>query len=448
MGIIVIVVSAFLAKIDCTLGRKWSKQQVLDSGLNFAHYLLRECAVRKGEVICFASNNSDIHAVGLIGSLAAGLVYCCLAEHSSLDRPTDPSITTPALEDIFTKQRDYSLHLPVRTQLNDTATYGLSSGSTGAPKAIIKTNGNHLATVEALQHREMQWMNHDDIMLSSNFCHASGQRCLFSAINAGAQLAIVRVDENLDDIYGNINKYGITTGFLIPTQLNYLAKNYDKIDRDYLTSLRDVTTGAAPIAEATFRCIQDKYAFKKFRMCYGMTEVGWVSQVPVTGCHACSDYTNVGKLTFNTRLKKTPGYLNNPDENAKVFTTDGFLKSGDIGYYDENGFIYIVGRIKDIINVERTIVTPAEIENVLLTHRDVINAAVFGVRDEDRGEVPMAFVTLAQGSTVSAQEIVDYVDSRVNYYKKLRGGVRILNSMPMTSLKKINRAELKKLIVA
>ncbi|CAG2106600.1 unnamed protein product [Medioppia subpectinata] len=423
--------------IDCTLGRKWSKQQVLDSGLNFAHYLLRECDVRKEDVICFASNNSDIHAVGLIGSLAAGLIYCCLAEHSSLDeikanienikpkivvcfeknydgvrklcqqftfvkkllitdRPADPSITTtPALEDIFSKQRDHSLDLPVRTQLNDTATYGLSSGSTGAPKAIIKTNGNHLATVEALQHREMQWMDHDDIMLSSNFCHASGQRCLFSAINAGAQLAIVRVDENLDDIYGNINKYGITTG------------------------LRDVTTGAAPIAEATFRRIQDKYAFEKFRMCYGMTEVGWV----------------------------TPGYLNNPDENAKLFTADGFLKSGDIGYYDENGFIYIVGRIKDIINVERTIVTPAEIENVLLTHRDVINAAVFGVRDEDRGEVPMAFVTLAQGSTVSAQEIVDYVDSRVNYYKKLRGGVRILDSMPMTSLKKINRAELKKLIV-
>ena len=89
---------------------------------------------------------------------------------------------------------------------------------------------------------------------------------------------------------------------------------------------------------------------------------------------------------------------------------------------------------------------PAEIENILLTHKDVVNAAVFGVKDEERGEVPMAFITRANGATVTPQELIDYVDSRVNYYKKLRGGIRVLDAFPLTSLKKINRGVLKKML--
>jgi len=155
----------------------------------------------------------------------------------------------------------------VKSGLDETATYVLSSGSTGQPKAIIKTNRNLLTTVEATQHREMTELTPNEIQLSSNFSHVSGQRYLISAINGGAQLAIVRVDENLDDVYGNIHKYNITSAFLIPTQLNYLVKNVETIDRDYLKSLRDVVTGAAPIPETTFRCVVDKFKFKKFRIC-------------------------------------------------------------------------------------------------------------------------------------------------------------------------------------
>ena len=81
-----------------------------------------------------------------------------------------------------------------------------------------------------------------------------------------------------------------------------------------------------------------------------------------------------------------------------------------------------------------------------MTHRDVVNAAVIGVKDVDRGQVPRAFVTVVNGSVVSAQQLVDYVDSRVDEYKKLRGGARILDSLPMTSSQKINKPALRTMI--
>ena len=94
-----------------------------------------------------------------------------------------------------------------------------------------------------------------------------------------------------------------------------------------------------------------------------------------------------------------------------------------------------------------TNVMPAELEGILMTHPDVQNAAVIGVRHETFSEVPFAFVTLTNGSTVSEQTLIEYVDSRVNHYKKLRGGLKILDSFPLTPLKKINKTELKKMFI-
>jgi acyl-CoA synthetase (AMP-forming)/AMP-acid ligase II len=91
-------------------------------------------------------------------------------------------------------------------------------------------------------------------------------------------------------------------------------------------------------------------------------------------------------------------------------------------------------------------VYPSELEQILMTHSDVENAAVIGVKHVTYNEVPLAFVTLVKGSTVSEQTLIDYVDSRVNYYKKLRGGLKILEAFPVTSLRKINKTELRKMV--
>ena len=91
-------------------------------------------------------------------------------------------------------------------------------------------------------------------------------------------------------------------------------------------------------------------------------------------------------------------------------------------------------------------VSPAELEHILIQNKEIENAAVIGIKDEERDEIPMAFVTLIKGATLKEKQIQDWCDSRVNYYKKLRGGVRIIDRFPLTPLKKISKTELKKLI--
>ena len=155
--------------------------------------------------------------------------------------------------------------------------------------------------------------------------------------------------------------------------------------------------------------------------------------------------------------------MNNDEENAKLFTEDGFLKSGDLGYYDDNEFFYFLGRIKDVIKVEGivdldkqkyfndlaqigVIVSPTELENILLKNKEIENAAVIAIKSEEYDEIPLAFVKLVNGSNLSPEDIQKFVDDQVNYYKKLRGGVRLIDTFPLTVLKKINKKELKKMI--
>ncbi|CAG2106863.1 unnamed protein product [Medioppia subpectinata] len=500
--------------IDCSMDRFWSKRQVLDSSLNFAYYLINDCQLNKGEIVCFVTNNSDIHAIGIVGVLAAGGVYSSMAEHSAereirevienikpavlvcigsnfqtmddialdypfvkkllvIDEQSKQEIKKKSdlltIEKIFEQKRKDNIPLPVIGDLDDCATLVMSSGSTGRPKAILRTHRNFLSTIATMQHKELCPLTADEIFLSSGFCHICGQRSLFSCINGGSQLAIIRIEEKHEDAFSNIHKYNITSGFIITTQLNFLAKNFEKYDNNYLKTFRDVLAGGSHLSDSTYKSIVEKYDFDKFRSCYGMSEIGWAIVVYLSDQRRLSNTATCGKVSPGLECKVideneqaigpnvlgqlcfrgdqvTPGYLNNDKENAKLFTSDGFLKSGDYGYYDDKEFFYVIGRFKEIIKVEGYVVSPAELEHILLQNKKIENAAVIGIKDEERDEIPMAFVTLVKGSQLTEKQIQDWVDSRVNYYKKLRGGVRIIDQFPLTPLKKINKTELKRMI--
>ena len=144
----------------------------------------------------------------------------------------------------------------------------MSSGSTCRPKAILRTNGNFLATLATMQHKELCPLTPEDIFISNGFCHICGQRSLFSCINGGAQLAIIRIEEKNNDAFTNIHKYNITSGFIITTQLNFLSKNYEKYDKNYLKTFCDVVAGGSHLSDSTYKSIVvEKYDFEKFRSC-------------------------------------------------------------------------------------------------------------------------------------------------------------------------------------
>jgi len=133
------------------------------------------------------------------------------------------------------------------------------------------------------------------------------------------------------------------------------------------------------------------------------------------------------------------GYLNKPKETAATFQ-NGWIYTGDIGYYDDNGRIFLVDREKEVIKYFGNHVYPTELENILLTIPGVAQACVVAVEAEDGAENwPRAYVILKKATELSPQEILDTFNDKVASYKKLRGGLYILDSFPVGKTGKITR---------
>lgn len=136
------------------------------------------------------------------------------------------------------------------------------------------------------------------------------------------------------------------------------------------------------------------------------------------------------------------GYLNEPDKTAECLSDDGWLRTGDMAYYDEDGYFYITDRIKELIKVRGFPVAPAELEELLLTNENIQDAAVIQVPDEKSGELPRAYVVLkptADLSVVTDQYLKDWVKEKVAPQKRLDGGVVFVDQIPKSASGKILR---------
>lgn len=137
------------------------------------------------------------------------------------------------------------------------------------------------------------------------------------------------------------------------------------------------------------------------------------------------------------------GYLNNKTATDEMVIEGGWLRTGDLAYYDEDGSFFITDRLKELIKVKGFQVPPAELEELLRSHPDVSDAAVIGVDHPEHGEVPRAFVVKKTSVDVSEKQLKAFVAGKVATYKQLRGGVRFLDVIPKNASGKILRRELK-----
>lgn len=136
------------------------------------------------------------------------------------------------------------------------------------------------------------------------------------------------------------------------------------------------------------------------------------------------------------------GYLNEPDKTAECLSENGWLRTGDMAYYDEDGYFYITDRIKELIKVRGFPVAPAELEELLLTNENIQDAAVIQVPDEKSGELPRAYVVLKQTADpneVTCQYLKDWVKEKVAPQKRLDGGVVFVDQIPKSASGKILR---------
>jgi acyl-CoA synthetase (AMP-forming)/AMP-acid ligase II len=149
----------------------------------------------------------------------------------------------------------------------------------------------------------------------------------------------------------------------------------------------------------------------------------------------------VGEI-WTRSVQNSPGYWNKAEDTAAAFDADGWLHTGDAGYLDDEGFVFLTDRIKDMVVTGAENVYPIEVENVLSEHPEVADVAVIGVPDERWGERPKAFVVLRPGAQAGEKELIDHVKSKIARYKAPKA-VAFLDELPKTSTGKVPKFELR-----
>jgi acyl-CoA synthetase (AMP-forming)/AMP-acid ligase II len=248
-----------------------------------------------------------------------------------------------------------------------------------------------------------------------------------------------------------------------PTLYTSLLDHPDRARRD-LSSLRVGVTGAADIPVELIRRVREELPFERVLTGYGLTEAG-----TVTGCRPDDDFEHIATTVgvawpgFEVRIVTdagedaptgepgevavrgetvTRGYLDDPEATASAIDADGWLHTGDLGTLDADGYLRIVGRIKDMFIVGGFNAYPAEIENLMLRHPRIAQVAVIGVPDDRLGEVAAAFVVLHEGPAIEPAEIVGWARGEMANFKAPRT-VEILDALPLNATGKVVKDELR-----
>jgi long-chain acyl-CoA synthetase len=260
-----------------------------------------------------------------------------------------------------------------------------------------------------------------------------------------------------------IERYRVQSWTGVPTMLLRIqALPADVVDRYDLSSLVALNTGAAPVPQSLKAWIVGRLGEGMLWEGYGASEAGMVSfarpehqlakpgtsGLPYDGVEIAivDDEWNrlppgtTGEIAVNTPVV-IKGYLGRGPFRDDTLR-GGFYRTGDVGHVDEDGFLFITDRIKDMIVAGGVNIYPAEIEKVLIEHPDVVHAAVIGVPEPDFGEQPLAFIVSRPGSGVDEGELLAFLDGRLASYKKPRLFV-FVDELPLNPTGKVLKTELR-----
>lgn len=416
--------------------------------LHTAQQVARECA--------------SVKAIVLVGS--SGLGVPTLEDVSNNNTSSTKIIAIEELLNRIPRGDDIEIPIELKRPVEDATAFILySSGSTGKPKGVRRTHKNFLASFSKAPIETFMGVSGEITTCHQPMPHASGSWTGMGAMNMG-QKTIVSRAFSLENWLRVVQEYGVTMSYLAPSYIVSVTKNPKTVARYNLDSLKVVFTGGAPLPDSVIDIFVEMTNIENLKQGYGSTEAGGVSVTPTdvfnprSVGHLTCNYTmrivnrgsgqNLGPLEIGEFYVKgpevSPGYLNNPDADIENFTKDGWCKTGDAGYIDSKGLLFIVDRYKEVIKVDTQQVPPAELESILLTHDSIKEAAVIGIPDEDHGEVPKAFV-VTNDSSYNQESVLEFVNSQVAEWKKLRGGIQVIDHLPKISLGKIDRVFLKNL---
>jgi acyl-CoA synthetase (AMP-forming)/AMP-acid ligase II len=337
-----------------------------------------------------------------------------------------------------------------------------TSGTTGTPKGVVMTHGRTLQV--AADWVAMTGLQAGDRYLMVNpYFHMFGLKAgILASITAGATMYPEPVFD-ADRALQRVADEGITVFPGAPTLYQSILDHPDR-DRYDLSSLRVAVTGAADIPVELIRRIREELPFSMIVTGYGLTEGGTVSATSADDDPE-TVATTVGRArpgyeirVVDTELQDVPGgepgevivrsstvmagYLDDPGATAEALTPDGWLHTGDLGVLDERGNLRIAGRSKDMFIVGGFNAYPAEIENALLRHPDVQQAAVIGIPDDRLGEVGMAFVVTRSGDPDAGPGILAWARDEMANYKVPRA-IELVTELPINATGKVVKDELR-----
>ena len=334
-----------------------------------------------------------------------------------------------------------------------------SSGTTGLPKGVMLSHHNLVANL--VQTNEALNYETDECALAVlPFFHIYGMQVLMgSLLSAGATIITVpRFD--MEQILGLIQKHKITQVFAVPPIVLGLAKT-PMLNQYDISSLRKIFSGAAPLGAELAEEAANRVGCPVVQG-YGMTEISPVSHITpgfnarpgssgVTISNTLSriidtDGNDMGPNEEGELLVKGPqvmlGYLNNESATRETVDAQGWLHTGDLARIDEDGYMTIVDRVKELIKYKGFQVAPAELEALLVTHPAVADVAVVGMPDDEAGELPKAFISLKSGVdpalAPSAEDIKEFVAKHVATYKRVHE-VEFIDAIPKSASGKILR---------
>jgi acyl-CoA synthetase (AMP-forming)/AMP-acid ligase II len=341
-----------------------------------------------------------------------------------------------------------------------------SSGTTGIAKGVMLTHSNLIANLcqcSGVQKNPGRMVEPDDVVLGLlPFYHIYGMVVVMNwALSLGATVVTLpRFD--LEQFLTVLQNHKVTFAFAVPPIVLALAK-HPLVSKYDLSALRVVFSGAAPLSAELEDAVRARLNCMVAQG-YGMTESSPVTHILSYLATDDPKPGTIGQVVPNTEAKVVDvatqeelgpnqdgelwvrgpqvmkGYLNNPQATANTVDTDGWLHTGDIVYADDEGYFWVVDRLKELIKYKGYQVAPAELEAMLLTHPAVADAAVIGVPDVEAGELPKAFVVLKGEAT--ADELMEFVAGQVAPYKKLRF-VEFVPQIPKSASGKILRRVLK-----
>ena len=340
-----------------------------------------------------------------------------------------------------------------------------TSGTTGRPKGVQLTHDNYRALFHGAAGSWAASEAGKSALQAMPQFHIAGCNVGMMTILQGTRTVILH-EVVPAQLLGVMEREKIAYAFLVPAVINMLLQTPGVEETDF-SSLEQIYYGASPIAEDVLKRAVERFGCG-FTQVYGLTETigggamlsfadhdpakgklracgrpwdGYEVRVVTHDNGRCAETGEVGEIQIRSK-GVMKGYWNQPDATRDAVDPEGWFATGDVGYFDKDGFLFIHDRVKDMIVTGGENVYPAEVENALFSHPDVADAAVIGVPDERWGEAVKAVVVLNEGAAFDPAALIAHCRERIAGYKAPKS-VDLAQALPRNPSGKVLRRELR-----